>query len=134
MRCAVTNLKDEMKNKIQVGIDRITELSNLRHGWLNGRGNKPDEKGLEWFMDKFNSKYNFLLPIPYMYPTAEGGLIAEWSFDGYEISLTIDVANKLAEYHEVHITDEADKFVDMDLTENEDWMVLNEMLMKIYNK
>ena len=127
-------LEDEMQNKANFVISRINELSMLQHGRLSGCGCHIDENGLMWFMEKFNRTFNFILPIPYMYPTSEGNLMVEWSFDGYEISLEVDVVNKLAEYQEICVMNETEKTVDIDLSDINDWSKLNKMLVTIYNK
>lgn len=40
------------------------------------------------------------LRLPYVYPTPEGGIQAEWTFNSTEISLEIDLDQKTGDWHE----------------------------------
>lgn len=76
---------------------RLEELSRLQDGWLDGRGKALPFDGLEWCAGLFES-----LPPPLqpgLYPTAEGGVRAEWSFPGNEASLDVDITSRKGDWH-----------------------------------
>ena len=58
---------------------RLDDLRGIKNGWLDGRGFAPSSQGLDWLARCFASYYPDALPPPYLYPTAEGGVQAEWS-------------------------------------------------------
>jgi hypothetical protein len=97
----------------------------LRNGWLNGHGRAPHPDGLTWFSSMFESNYPENLPLPYLYPTAEGGIQAEWTIGQVEISLEVDLESKQAEWQDLNIlTDiEKDKILKLDNTEGWVWLV-----------
>lgn len=70
---------------------RLDELSLLRDGWLDGQGKSLDKQGLDWFADILSSRYPEELPLPYLYPTVEGNIRMEWTFDTREISMEVDL-------------------------------------------
>lgn len=86
---------------------RIEELKTLRHGWLDGKGLAPSEAGLRWLVERFEHSYPDELPLPYLYPTAEGGIQAEWSLGEHEITLEIDIDRHRGDWHSLNMsTDE----------------------------
>ena len=60
---------------------RLHDLRELRGGWFEGEGSSLSREGLEWFARLFEQYFSDDLPLPHIYPTAEGGLRAEWSED-----------------------------------------------------
>ena len=70
---------------------RLDELAKLEDGWLDGKGKAPAKEKLEWIADTFESSFDTGLSLPHLYPTAEGGVQAEWSLNDWEVSLDIDL-------------------------------------------
>ena len=57
--------------------DRLTELAQLKDGWLDGRGKSPTSEAI-----RSASVLGAALPVvitPRVYPTEEGGVALEWS-------------------------------------------------------
>jgi hypothetical protein len=69
---------------------RLDEFRSLRDGCLEGRGHAPSRAGLDWLSNVFDHRYPNDLSPPYLYPTAEEGIQAEWIFGPWEITLEID--------------------------------------------
>ena len=110
---------------------RLDELSKLSDDWLDGTGKAPDPQGLQWLGNTFNANLDSRLPLPYLYPTAAGGIQAEWSINDWEVSLEIDLIQKSGEYQALNIeTDEVQDFR-YNLSKNEDWRAINNNLRKL---
>ena len=58
---------------------RLYEFRALKDGWLEGEGSALSREGLEWLTTQFEQCYPSDLPLPYLYPTPEGSVRAEWS-------------------------------------------------------
>lgn len=100
---------------------RIEELRALKNGWLDGLGLAPSAEGLTWFSKSFELQYPEDLPLPFIYPTAEGGVQAEWSLSAHEISLEIDLDSQTGEWHDHDsATDRADTQT-LNLAKPEEW-------------
>lgn len=111
---------------------RLEELSTLEDGWLNGRGQGFDSDTLKGLAQDFDQYFNPELPLPYLYPTAEKGIQAEWSIGNWEISLNIDLHGRISQYQALDL--ETDKVVEisLNLTPGEDgWSRLNESLLEV---
>jgi len=79
---------------------RIDELRLLTYGWLDGLGKAPEQSGLDWVQELFDMNYPDHIPLPFLYPTPEGGIQAEWSIHTTEISLEIHLNEKTGVWHE----------------------------------
>lgn len=108
---------------------RLEELSQLPDGWNNGEGKEINKKDLEWFADFFDTSYDTTLPLPYLYPTLDGGIQAEWVVQNeFDISITFDLENKVAYYHSLNIkADEVDDF-SLNMTDLSFWDKINSKL------
>ena len=78
---------------------RLEELRSLKDGWLEGGGRALSHEGLDWLLRSFNQHYPENLPPPYLYPTEEGGVQAEWSLGPKEVSLEIELRSYSGEWH-----------------------------------
>lgn len=107
---------------------RLEVLSLLNNGWLNGKGKALDNAKAKLFSEYFYSFYNESLPLPYLYPTAEGGLQAEWFINDWDISLEIDLANLNADLHGLNLQSDEEKELSLLLTEQDSWKKLNQVL------
>ena len=104
---------------------RLEEFKALRHGWLDGKkGFAPDKTGLDWLAEMFQRNYPDELTPPYLYPTAEGGVQAEWSVNGWEISLEIDLYQQQGQWHALDMSNEQEEEKTLNLTEPADWQWL----------
>lgn len=104
---------------------RLEELKGLRHGWLDGKkGFAPDKASLDWLAEVFQRNYPDELPLPYLYPTAEGGIQAEWSAGGWEITLEIDLDRQRGEWQALEMAIEAEEEKTLNLNDSADWQWL----------
>jgi hypothetical protein len=78
---------------------RLEEIALLKDGWLDGKGQSPPREGLHWLGQAFTSYYPDDLPLPYIYPTPEGGLQLEWTLGVHEVSLEINLFSHSAYWH-----------------------------------
>jgi hypothetical protein len=100
---------------------RIEELKTLRDGWLDGRGLAPSSADLDWLATTIESQYAEDLPLPYIYPVAEGGVQLEWSFKPQVVSLEIDFWQKSGEWHALNLATDAEESKSLDLNAEEAW-------------
>ena len=82
---------------------RLQELALLKNGWLDGKGKELDQKALQLLAHTFDEQFSPDLPLPYLYPTPEGGIQAEWTLGNWEVSLEISLPDLSAEYQTVNI-------------------------------
>ena len=82
---------------------RLEDLSALEDGWLEGNGKALERGGLSWLMSAFDRWFASDVDLPHLYPTAEGGVRAEWSIGRWEASLDIDLSARSAVYHALHL-------------------------------
>ena len=75
---------------------RLDELRTLKNGWFEGKGLAPKSELMDWLADQFESNFPDQLTSPFLYPTAEGGVQAEWSLGTWETTLEIDLLLKKA--------------------------------------
>lgn len=88
---------------------QLEDMKELEDGWADGMqpaakwgegfGLAPSPMGLDWLAAQFYAHYAYNLPQPYLYPTPEGGVQAEWSLGTNEVSLEINLENHKAEWH-----------------------------------
>ena len=114
---------------------RLESLKALKDGWaggtdLSGRreeghGKAPSSEGIDWLAGRFLARYASDLPRPYLYPTPEGGIQAEWSVGANEASLEIDLDAHAAEWHCLNLnTSRADeRTVSLDDDSAWEWLV-----------
>ncbi len=103
---------------------RLDELRQLRDGWLDGNGLAPSTASLDWLSQQFDGRYPGDLPLPFTYPTAEGGIQCEWSVGGFEASLEIDLQTYAGQWHRLNLKTEASDLIELDLNSDDDWDVL----------
>lgn len=103
---------------------RLNEFKALRNGWLDGKGKAPDHQQLDWLVDAFERYYPDELPLPYLYPTAEGGVQAEWSIGGSDISLEIALETHQGEWHALELSNESEEAHELDLNDPSGWQWL----------
>lgn len=104
---------------------RVEELAELQDGWLDGKGHAPERSALTWLARSFETNFSPELPLPYLYPTAEGGVQAEWTIANWEVTLDIDLHNKTAEYQALHLETQKCSERTLNLLQQTDWQLLN---------
>ena len=110
---------------------RLEQMAELRDGWLDGEGNAPKKERLAWLADMFDAHFDGDLPLPYLYPTAEGRVQAEWTMNGREVSLEIDLETKQGEYQALNLKDDSCSDLKFTLDNPGGWSHLNEALKQL---
>jgi hypothetical protein len=100
---------------------RLDELRSLDDGWLDGNGKAPSGKGLDWLAHTFEQFFPDDLQLPFVYPTAEGGVQAEWSLGSNEITLEIDLESHRGEWHDLNLKTNVDSSRSLNLDDAKDW-------------
>ena len=101
---------------------RLDEFRGLRDGWLEGGGQAPDHDGLDWLAESFEQQFPSDLPLPYLFPTEDGGVQAEWEIDSNSISLDVNLIDHHAEWHRINLQTNEDDFQELDLARLESWI------------
>lgn len=107
---------------------RIDELRSLKDGWLDGRGRAPSGENLDWFAKDFETRYPGDLQLPFVYPTAEGGLQLEWSLPLHEISLEVDLENRRGECYGAELPGRDDGDLVLDFNAPDAWRQIAEVV------
>jgi len=111
---------------------RLEELKTLKNGWLDSKkGIAPKKASLDWLTEAFQRNYPGELTPPYLYPTAEGGVQAEWSFNGWEISLEIDIDRHQGQWHALDMANEQEQEKTLDLDKPTDWQWLTTEITRL---
>jgi hypothetical protein len=110
---------------------RLDELRSLKDGWLDGRGKAPQLEGLDWLARVFEQHFSDDLRLPYLYPTAEGGIQAEWAAGKTEVSLEIDLERRSGEWHQVNLDTASEEARELQLSKSEAWTWLNDRLREL---
>jgi hypothetical protein len=113
---------------------RLRELSELKDGWLDGEGRALSRRGLAWLADSFAARYSPELPLPRLYPTPEGKVLAEWLFGRQDVSLTVNLEAKTSEYERLHLDREDCAEESIDLAEPAGWERLNTLLNALHTE
>jgi hypothetical protein len=100
---------------------RVDELRFLKDGWLDGHGTAPSDVGLTWFSQVFDKRFPDRLQLPYLYPTEEGGLRAEWSGDGREMSLDVDLDSHTAQWYSWYQPTDEEETATLNLDDEDGW-------------
>ena len=117
-------LQAEPLDPLDIGV-QLDDLRALEDGWLFGNdGKAPSEKGLDWLEEAFRLHYTGKAAPPYLYPTPEGGVSAEWSTKLFELSLEIDLATKHGEWHSINVDTHISETEDINLTDEQGWQWL----------
>jgi hypothetical protein len=84
--------------------EQVESLKGLPDGWLDGEGVAYSDEALAWSSKLLESVVNgFELATPYIYPTPEGAIRAEWSRALWEISADLDWSNKSSDVRAVRL-------------------------------
>lgn len=110
---------------------RLDEFRSLQNGWLDGKGLAPSPAGLDWLTTSFENNYPDDLPLPYLYPTAEGGVQAEWTLNQHELSLEVDLASHQGLWHALDLSTQATSSRDVHLDSVADWTWLVQQIRQL---
>lgn len=111
---------------------RLDELRTLSAGWLDGvEGEPPSASGLDWLMRELEDHYPEDLPLPWIFPTAAGGVQAEWSLAGSEVSLDVDLNRRSGCLHILDAATGDDQEVQLDLSSGAGWRQLFQRLQSL---
>ena len=113
---------------------RLGELRLLENGWLVENSIAPKNEDLDWFLENFEKNYNDELPLPYIFPTAEGNIQLEWEIDNYDISLEIDFGIHSAEWHNYNQESDTYESDNLNLEQVSGWESLCEKLNHVLLK
>jgi hypothetical protein len=107
---------------------RLDEFRRLRDGWLEGEGRAPTGAGLDWLSAAFERHYSEDLPLPHLYPTAGGGVRAEWVVRPYDFSLEIDLSRQMGEWHALNLDTDVEETGSLNLADPAGWQSLVDVL------
>ena len=110
---------------------RLEEFRSLEDGWLEGHGKAPSHEGLNWIEAAFARHYPLELPLPYLFPTEEGGIQAEWSLGSNEISLEIDLGSHVGFWHVLDMTTDCEDSRKVRLDDETDWNRLTAFIQEV---
>ncbi len=111
---------------------RLDELRELKDGWLDGEGLAPNSEALDWLATSFDCRYPDDLPLPHVYPTLEGGVLAEWSSPPNEVSLDVNLATRQGEWHSLDVNTDAENARTLNLADNSGWTWIAEKIRSIF--
>lgn len=80
--------------------ERLSEIRKLKDGWLDGDGKAFDPAGLDWVQGIFAVLSEAGIRRPYVYPTLDGHVQAEWNGDGVrpsDVDVRFDIHQHSAE-------------------------------------
>ncbi|AHG41104.1 hypothetical protein N018_13140 [Pseudomonas syringae CC1557] len=107
---------------------RLDELRLLRPGWLDGIGRVPARADFDWLEIFFEESYPSALPVPYLYPTEEGGIQLEWRTGNQDLSLEILFPDRSAELHGLNTVTFEEIFLRLSLNDKDDVAALIETI------
>jgi hypothetical protein len=108
---------------------RLDEISNLKDGWLNGKGFVPERAKLDWFNGQFDEYYPEEALLPFVYPTAEGNIQLEWTFKHTECSLEVDLSRKTGDWFCIDTNTSKEDSMTFDLSNESGWNSLADKLI-----
>ena len=112
---------------------RLDDLRTLRDGWLDGEGKAPEVEFLDWLAERFERGFPAEFTLPYVYPTPEGGIQAEWSIPSCEASLTIE-PTRMAEWYELDLNLNRDSSECFDLASDKGWSRLIQLISTLASR
>lgn len=115
-----------------VGIEsQLNNIAKLENGWFDGKGSTFNYDELKLLSDKFKQNFSPDIDSPYLYPTPDNCIRAEWTFKRYEVSLEIEIPSLNAYYHQLNLDTNEDIDAELQLSRTDGWNELNSKLQKI---
>lgn len=85
--------------------EQFARLRRLPPGWLEPSTPALDSQGLGEFESFLESVVAAAeCPLPFLYPTEDGGARAEWTLGPWEVALTADLTSGAVEFHATNVT------------------------------
>ncbi|MEI6757556.1 MAG: hypothetical protein FDX18_04235 [Chlorobium sp.] len=110
---------------------QLDEFRSLQVGWMDGKGLAPGKDGLDRLAERFDLYYSEELPLPYIYPTTEGGVQAEWTLGSSEITLEINLDTLAGEWHSLNMITNEQNVRTLQLESVEEWSWINQTIQKL---
>jgi hypothetical protein len=83
----------------------LLELKLLKDGWYDGdQGRQLPTNGLDRLSESWSELCPTDIQTPHFFPTADGGIQAEWSFGCMNVVLHIDLENYIGRCHIMDMT------------------------------
>ena len=97
----------------------------MKDGWLEGGGVAPSLDGLDWLASTFDRHFPDDLPLPYLYPTSEGGVEAEWSLGSQSVIFEVDLATHWGDWlcFDKQSDSEDTRSLNLDTADSWTWLV-----------
>lgn len=114
-------------------IDRqIERLVRLQPGWLDGDGERMNPTGLSWLRQALLSQLTFSdQTLPYLYPTEDGNVQAEWTLGAISADLHINLDDHQAVWGWSDLSSDENDDRELDLNKETDWQWLSAQLKKL---
>lgn len=101
---------------------RLYELRSMTDGWLLDEYSiAPSHEGLDWFSNEFARLYPTDLPLPYIFPTPQGGIEAEWDIADKHAAFAIDIDAHQGRWLQWDINTDYHDSEDLNLDIEADW-------------
>lgn len=107
---------------------RIEELSHLEDGWLDKTGKGISEKGAKMLSDLFDQHYDRTLPLPYIFPTENGEIQAEWSIGVNEIILRVNLETLSGRLIVINTETDSEEENEYELPDKSSWDKINSLM------
>lgn len=100
--------------------ERLAEIAELKDGWYDGEGKAFDKCRLAKLAELFHTNYS-LEQQPYLYPTPDGTIQAEWDVGRWRVSLEIEPSSMQGDYYALNLDSDAEKHGTFNLLESDHW-------------
>lgn len=117
-------------DRLDVGV-RIDEFRTLKEGWFDGKGAAFSSSQLDWLVDAFANHYPDDARLPYLFPTPDGTILAEWSLGEHAVSLEISLESHLADWHVLSISTGDEETQQYDLNSPDCWHAMADRVKAI---
>ena len=79
---------------------------------------------MKWFRDAWAALDRDALPLPFIYPTEDGGIQLEWTLGELAVSAEVDLKERKAEVCVVNLSTKASREAAVDLSAPTGWETL----------
>ena len=78
---------------------RMEQLKLVLDGWYDGAGKGLNPAALDWLASCLEPLFGDDAPLPHLYPSPSGAVLAEWSIGSNEISFEINLEERRGNWH-----------------------------------
>ena len=107
--------------------DRLEYLSTVEDGWYEGRGVALDKAGLLWLDQRMADHYVATdMPLPFLCPSVDGGVIGEWMLERHTCVIEIDLVARTGSWVDVEMESGdgiEEQILDLDSAEGWQWLI-----------